>query len=422
MLKRKICAALIIPPQVYFIPETGGGAWVRFFKVYKYISNHLDLKFISITRNYNKFYRYLYGYDSVLFKSIVYFKDLLFMISNSNLFKSSDMIIYPAENYPQYMVLSYLASRIYNRPLIIFTNTVPVVGSTEIIEDNVIDLKNIKNILYLFLRFEKSIFYKLFYAIAWYFALKILKDKRVFLVSLTPFVSAKIKHLGVARNIIEVYPGNGIDVLESCRLDSRKKILDALFVSSVLHPLKGIYDLIPIWYIVTRNMPDAKLGIVGKVPGELLKIIEKFNYLIRKYNLQNNIFILNDPRCTITREKVMKVMQQAKIFLYPSRKDVWPLVIGEAVACSVPVVTYALPDIKYAYGACPLVFFHEVGDYRAMAATIERLLKNYDTLVNEAWEKSKEYFKRYTWERAAKLELIAYLNALKSFYKQYAKN
>ncbi|MEM4005076.1 MAG: glycosyltransferase [Desulfurococcaceae archaeon] len=335
--------------------------------------------------------------------------------------KSSDMIIYPAENYPQYMILSYLAARLCNRPLIIFTNTVPITGSIMIIEDNVIDLNNIKNILHIAHSFKKSIFFKLFYAVAWYSVLKILKDKRVFLVALTPYVSAKIKHLNMTSNIIEVYPGNGVDVFEQCRLDSRKKILDALFVSSALHPLKGIYDLIPIWYIVTRNMPEAKLGIIGKVPEELLKILEKFNYLIRKYNLQNNIFILNDPRCTITREKVMKVMQQAKIFLYPSRKDVWPLVIGEAVACSVPVVTYALPDIKYAYGACPLVFFHEVGDYRAMAATIERLLNNYDTLVNEAWEKSKEYFKRYTWERAAKLELIAYLHALKRFYKQYAK-
>ncbi|MEM1661235.1 MAG: glycosyltransferase [Candidatus Bathyarchaeia archaeon] len=422
MLKRRICAALIIPPEIYHIPETGGGAWIRFFKVYKYISNYLDLKFIVIIGNKNRFYRYLYGRESFFLQFIIYLKYLVSIIFNNRMFKSSDMIIYPAENYPQYMILSYLAARLYNKPLIIFTNTVPVIGSVMITEDNVIDLCNIKNILHFAHRFKKSIFFKLSYAIVWYFALKILKDKRVFLVALIPHVSAKIKHLNMASNIIEVYPGNGIDVFESCQLDSRKKILDALFVSSTLHPLKGIYDLIPIWYIVSRNMPVAKLGILGKVPGELLKMLEKLNYLIKKYNLQNNIIILNDPKCTIKHEKVMKVMQQAKIFLYPSRKDVWPLVIGEAVACSVPVVTYALPSLKYAYGACPLVFFHEVGDYKAMAATIERLLNNYDTLVNEAWEKSKEYFKRYTWERAAKLELIAYLHALKRFYKQYAKN
>jgi len=422
MLKRRIRAALIIPPEVYHIPETGGGAWIRFFKVYKYISNYLDIKFIVIIRNRARFYRYLYGNESIFLQLIIYIKYLVSIIFNSHVFKSSDMIIYPAENYPQYMILSYLAARLYNKPLIIFTNSVPIIGSIMIIEDNSIDLCNIKNILHIAHRFKKSTFFKLSYAITWYIALKILKDKRVFLVVLTPNVSEKIKLLNMATNIIEVYPGNGIDVFEQCRLDSRKKILDAIFVSSTLHPLKGIYDLISIWYIVKRNISEAKLGIVGKVPGKSLKILENFNFLIKKYNLQNNIFILNDPKCTITHEKVMKVMQQAKIFLYPSRKDVWPLVIGEAVARSVPVVTYALPDIKYAYGECPLVFFHEVGDYRAMAATIERLLNNYDTLVNEAWEKSKEYFKRYTWERAAKLELIAYLRALKSFYKQYAKN
>jgi glycosyltransferase involved in cell wall biosynthesis len=100
--------------------------------------------------------------------------------------------------------------------------------------------------------------------------------------------------------------------------------------------------------------------------------------------------------------------------VYPTRKDVWPLVIGEALSIGTPVVAYALPSISYAYDRCPAVYHIKVGDLPFMAEKIIQILenKNYESISCIA----KRCAEKITWKRTALLEAKAYLDALKQIY------
>jgi glycosyltransferase involved in cell wall biosynthesis len=115
----------------------------------------------------------------------------------------------------------------------------------------------------------------------------------------------------------------------------------------------------------------------------------------------------------MTQRNLWKEMKRSKIFLYPSRKDVWSLVIGEALACGLPVIAYDLPGIKYAYGDCPAVCLQNVGDVEGAAKTMIRLLSD-DSLLRNLSHKARQYAENHSWTHVVELERKAYLAILES--------
>jgi glycosyltransferase involved in cell wall biosynthesis len=225
-------------------------------------------------------------------------------------------------------------------------------------------------------------------------------------VAITPIVGAELQKCGL--NVLPIHPGNGIDIVTTSGI---LKIYDACYIANPLHVEKGLIDVIHIWRLVTREIPQSKLIIAGRIDR---KSEEMLRALIHRYSLDKNI-IIYVSMAGLPHNLVRSLMAQCKLFVYPTRKDVWPLVIGEAMSVGMPVVAYALPDIRYAYGECRAVKLVEVGDIVKAAREVIGILQNreYVTLSKLA----REFAQKMTWERVALLEAKAILEGMKSFYQ-----
>jgi len=62
--------------------------------------------------------------------------------------------------------------------------------------------------------------------------------------------------------------------------------------------------------------------------------------------------------------------------------DVWPLVVSEALSRGLPVVTYRLHNIEYAYGWCPAVKLIRVGAVEEVVEEILKLLQDDTRLLS----------------------------------------
>lgn len=143
----------------------------------------------------------------------------------------------------------------------------------------------------------------------------------------------QIRRLGF-KNPIAVIP-NGIDInefsLKESLNDSRGK-RRILFLSRI-HPKKGIELLIEAWKKIDKETKQGwSIEIVGV--GEE-KYISSLRTLIYKYNLQEEINVFG-PR--YGSEKI-KTYHEADIFVLPTYSENFGVVVAEALACGIPVIT-----------------------------------------------------------------------------------
>jgi glycosyltransferase involved in cell wall biosynthesis len=129
---------------------------------------------------------------------------------------------------------------------------------------------------------------------------------------------------------------NGLDLefIETVK-DSRQKIYDICFCGR-LSKAKGVLDLVEIVGKIKKYYPMIQCVLIGQGP-------ERNNLLkeIQNNNLEDNVHLLG---FLSEREKI-QTLRASKVFVLPSHEEGWGIVIGEAMACGLPVVVYKLTDI-----------------------------------------------------------------------------
>jgi L-malate glycosyltransferase len=137
---------------------------------------------------------------------------------------------------------------------------------------------------------------------------------------------------------------------------------------------------------VKRVYPEAKLDLVGEGPLE-----KSIRNLAAKMNLA-------DVRFTgvVSRQEIGEMYDQADIFINGSCVDAMPVSVIEAFRAGTPVVTTS-PE------AMPYLVEHErtgllcaVGDDKALAANVIRLLRD-DQLAAELAENAYQESRKYEW-------------------------
>lgn len=103
-----------------------------------------------------------------------------------------------------------------------------------------------------------------------------------------------------------------------------------------IYKTKGIYDLLEVIKIIKKTYLDVKCVLIGD--GGERAVYES---IIREDGLEKNIILLG----YVSEEEKYVVMKSSKVFVLPSHEEGWGIVIGEAMACKVPVVVYKLDDI-----------------------------------------------------------------------------
>ncbi len=171
---------------------------------------------------------------------------------------------------------------------------------------------------------------------------------------------------------------------------------DFIIISvAALHPRKGLKYLIGAMPKVLEQAPNCKLIIAGQGPQK-----KELHALIHRLGLDNKIILLGH------QDEIGKILKAGDLFVLPSIKEAFGLVLLEAMAAGLPIVASrvgGIPEIVEDQKSGLLI---ENGDSFALAEKIIFLIKNAplrQKLASEGLERVKQFDAK---EMAKKTERI----------------
>ena len=166
----------------------------------------------------------------------------------------------------------------------------------------------------------------------------------------------------------------------SLQFDSTKKNVVTV---ARLHPEKGVDRLLHSWInTIAHECPDAHLYIIGWGNEH-----QQYEDLIKESNFSDRITLLGP------QSNPFPYLKQADLFVCPSRKESFGLVILEAMALSIPVITTATTGGKYTTKDSTLAMCVENTD-KALTKAILDFLKspeNYPYSLENARKSAQSY-------------------------------
>ena len=155
--------------------------------------------------------------------------------------------------------------------------------------------------------------------------------------------------------------------------------------------IKGFDRLIAAWKQVNEKYPDWILKIYGEGP-----LREQFTAQAARLGLQNSCFLEHAVPNIATK------LQESSIFVLSSRFEGFGMVIVEAMACGLPVVSYACqcgPRDIISEGIDGLLV--KEGDINGLATGINQLIEN-DELRQKMGRQARKKAEQYTIEKIGK--------------------
>ena len=202
---------------------------------------------------------------------------------------------------------------------------------------------------------------------------------------------------------------NGVDVesLESIGRESLPKVKKGptLFFCGRLFAVKGIHFLLQAVSILTRKYPRIKLKIFGRGPLE-----RDIRHYVTRTGLQENV----DIRGFVPYETLISELKESDVAVYPSLYEAQSIAMLEAMACSRPVVAFALPFAKEVITDGETGVLARSQDSRDLAVRISYLLDS-DHLRREIGRSAKQYVAvHHNWGKIADQYARAYRDAMKN--------
>lgn len=212
-----------------------------------------------------------------------------------------------------------------------------------------------------------------------------------------------LKHYGATENSIYRYPFTSVlekDVLlnvptveEKNEIRKKLKITEKKVIITVGRFIKSKgFDVLLKSF--SKAESETGLYIVGGDP------TEEYLELIYKYNLKNVHFI-----SFLNKDELANYYKAADLFVLPTRKDVWGLVINEAMSFGLPIIT-----TNKCVAGIELVenkengFIVPVDNQEELSKKINTILSN-ETLRNKMALNSLKKIQQFTIEEMAKAHL-----------------
>ena len=194
------------------------------------------------------------------------------------------------------------------------------------------------------------------------------------------FLAGKFEEIGVQTSVVP-------NIIDEDRFHYRPRnpLHPTAICTRNLSPDYGIEVVIEAFAIVLRHYPAATLYLIGGGP-----LRDQLESLVQALGLTSRILFCG----AMPNEKVAEWVERADIFINASLLDNAPLSILEAMASGLPVVTTAA-------GGIPVLLRHEdtallcpIGDARALADQLRRLLREPELalqIAHRAHEESRMY-------------------------------
>ncbi|MEM3556244.1 MAG: glycosyltransferase family 4 protein [Candidatus Micrarchaeia archaeon] len=199
------------------------------------------------------------------------------------------------------------------------------------------------------------------------------------------------------------YVPNGVNI-HKFKPGKRSSLYDILFVGRI-SPQKGLEYLVDAVAEVRREIPDVKVRCVGPTSfyGDLeSEYLLNLRRRIRELGMEDTFLFTRK----VDEQELLQSYRNSSIFVLPSLSEGMPLVVLEAMACGLPVITSDVSGVRD-------VVTNDVGrivpkgDSKALATAILELLQN-KSLMKKISKKARERAKQFSWERIAKKTLGVY--------------
>ncbi|MFX1593046.1 MAG: glycosyltransferase family 4 protein [Promethearchaeota archaeon] len=167
---------------------------------------------------------------------------------------------------------------------------------------------------------------------------------------------------------------------------------------------KGVDKLIKMLHLIQRKNKNIKLVVIGGDAGYL----HVAQTLIKKYNLSKNVIFLG----YIPKKNLFKYYSLADLVIYPSRQEIFGLVLCEAMACGKTVIG---SDI---FGPSEIIIDGETGytsnfqDLDELSKKVAELLKDKDKLDYMGKKGLERVRKHYSWRTTAEKHFLLYKKIL----------
>jgi glycosyltransferase involved in cell wall biosynthesis len=228
------------------------------------------------------------------------------------------------------------------------------------------------------------------------------------IITITKWEIPYLLNLGANKNKFEYIP-NGIpeEFFEKRRLEASPKVQnsgrsgkDILFLGRI-SAIKDLTTLIKALSKVVKKYPEVSLKFVGPAEKEYEFKLKK---LINKLNLEKNVKFLP---AVYDLDKKIKIIDEAEIFVLPSKREAMPQSLIEAMARGKIVIASNNKGSSEIIENNKNGFLFPISDENKLAETIEFCLnsknkKQLNKIKKNAFEKSKSF---------------AWIKIFKDFYK-----
>ena len=195
--------------------------------------------------------------------------------------------------------------------------------------------------------------------------------------------------------LVDVFRGFGLPAvvvpnlvdLSQFRYRERHPLRSHLVCTRGFHNYYSVDVVVKAFAEVKKDYPEAQLDRVGAGPLE-----SDVRKLVADLNLTGVTFT-----GVVSRQQIGKYYDDADIFINASWLDNMPVSVIEAFGAGTPVVTTSPESMPYLVENGRTGLLSPVGDERALAANVIRLLREPDLaaqLAKNAYEESR----KYTWE------------------------
>ncbi len=219
-----------------------------------------------------------------------------------------------------------------------------------------------------------------------------------------------IKEYGADDDHIHFIPhGVNTDIFKPVDGSSLKKKLglensDIILYVGRIAKGKGVDKLIKILNLVIKKNKKVRLVIIGGDAG-YLPIVKN---LIQQYNLSKYVTLVG----YVSKFNLPEYYSMADLIVYPSRQEIFGLVLVEAMACGKAVIGSNI------MGPSEIIVNGETGytsDFMDLTKISEQIIELFNNrmLLTQMGKKSLERVKKnYTWEKAADAHYKLYMSVL----------
>lgn len=173
-------------------------------------------------------------------------------------------------------------------------------------------------------------------------ALRFCSSKK--LITVQPLLQSQLRKTGFRAEETPLIP-NGFDLENANRSGDVLKQFDVVWIGR-MHRQKGVDDLLQILQSLAREFPDFRALLIGNLKASLAEPLARLG-------LTPHVHFTG----YVTGLEKFRYLKSARVFLMPSRHEGLPIVVGEALACDLPVVAYELEMYRPFFG--DLVFYVE---------------------------------------------------------------